>query len=359
MQKDYYEILGIDRNASENDIKKAFHRLSVQWHPDKWANASDEEKKKAEDKFKEIAEAYSVLSDKDKRSKYDMFGSTDGNGPGFNMDEDLSDMFSRFAGFNPFSGFGGGFNQKRVNLNAKHTLTVGLDDLYFGREKTFKFYRTTKCHTCNGKGSTTEGGVEVCQHCHGTGMITNTQQHGNTIIQNMTMCPYCNGKGKTIKDPCHTCGGTGLEKIEDELTLKIPEGISSGMTILVPGYGNFSTDGSGKCGDLELTFVVKSSGEFIQANTYDIYTEIDVPIIDCITGGSIELEYIDGSKKKIEIPKGCLNGTKVSINGIGLPSRNGGRGNLIIGINQIMPEKISTSEMKTLKELREHKNFRN
>ena len=350
--KDYYKILGIDKNASENDIKKAFHQLSLKWHPDKWANSSDKEKKEAEEKFKEIAEAYGVLSDKDKRAKYDMFGNDDMQGGfgGFNMDDDLSQMFKNFAGFS-------GFRRARNNLNTHFTLTVGLDDLYFERKKTFKYYRTTKCNVCNGTGSTKKNGVETCQYCHGTGMYTNTIQRGNTIIQNMTPCQHCGGNGKIIKDPCKNCGGTGQERVEDELTINIPSGVMNGATILLPGYGNFATDGSGKCGDLELSFNVMPFGKFVQNGQYDIYTEINVPVIDCITGTTVTLKYIDGENKNIEVPRRSVHGDVIMVDGLGLPYKNGGRGKLYVNINQKMPSDINKDEIEKLKELRTHKNF--
>lgn len=350
MNKNYYEILGLERNATEEQIKKAFHKLSIQWHPDKWANASEEEKKNAEEKFKEIAEAYGVLSDKDKRAQYDAFGTTGGYSGGMNMNDDLSEMFRRFSGF-------GGFRPNSRNLNANHTLTIGVDDIYFGREKTFKYYRTAKCHVCNGKGSTTEGGIEVCQYCGGTGMITNTRHRGNTIIQNMTTCPHCHGNGKTIKEPCTNCGGTGFEKIEDELTVKIPAGVVSGATITVPGYGNFSSDGSNRCGNLDLTFMVMPYGEFAQSGQFNLYTEIDVPILDCITGKKMTIDFIDGSKKDIEVPMGCKDGNVIRLAGLGLPINGERRGELLVVVNHVMPEYIDSSEQKTIEELKTHKNF--
>lgn len=351
--KDYYEILGVEKNASDDEIKKAFHKLSLKWHPDKWAKASDEEKKTAEEKFKEIAEAYGVLSDKDKRAKYDMFGSNGMNGSGFE-EPDMEDIMSMFRNF---GGFGGGFRRSGPDLNARYTITVGLDDLYYGREKTIKYYRTAKCHACNGKGSKTEGGVEKCPYCNGTGMITNTQQRGNTIIQNMTPCNHCHGTGKFIKDPCDVCNGTGQERIEDEFSIKIPAGVMNGVTVSIPGRGNFATDGSGRCGNLNVTFNVMPYGKFVQNGQFDIYTEIDVPVIDCITGRKVEFQFIDGSYKTVEIPMGTIGGDVITMEGLGLPDNYGSRGDLVINIRQIMPKNISEEEMKKLKELKEHKNF--
>lgn len=353
MNKDYYKILGVERNASEEQIKKAFHKLSIQWHPDKWANASEEERKSAEEKFKEIAEAYGVLSDKDKRSQYDAFGTTGGYSGGMDMDDDISEMFRRFSSFGGF----GGFRQTGRNLNASHTVTIGVDDIYFGREKTFKYHRTAKCHVCNGKGSTTEDGIETCQYCGGSGMITNTQHRGNTIIQNMTTCHHCHGKGKNIKNPCKNCGGTGFEKIEDELTVKIPAGVVSGATITIPGYGNFSSDGSNRCGDLDLTFMVVPCGEYAQSGQFNLYTEIDVPILDCITGKKTTIGFLDGSEKEVEIPMGCKDGEVVRLPGLGLPMNGGRRGELLVVVNQVMPKKIDSVEKKAIEELKTHKNF--
>lgn len=352
--KDYYSILGVEKNASEADIKKAFHQLSLKWHPDKWANATDSEKKDAEEKFKEIAEAYGVLSDKDKRQQYDMFGTTDGS-VNFNMgDDDLSDMFKHFAGF---GGLGGGFRQERENLNARFTLTVGVDDLYYGREKKFKYYRSAKCHVCDGKGTTSDGGIQKCQYCHGTGFITNTVHRGNTILQSSTPCAHCGGVGKIIIDPCNLCGGSGHERIEDEFTIKIPAGVMNGMRMLIPGRGNFASDGSGRCGDLELTFNVIPTGKFVQNGQYDLYTEIDVPVIDCITGSKTQITFLDGSLKDIEIPMRSVHGDVITVDGLGLPSKFGARGKLYVNINQIMPVKMETDEVEKLKELRTHKNF--
>ncbi len=371
---DYYKILEVNRNASQEEIQKAFRKLALKYHPDKQQGKSKEEVDSATKKFQEINEAYSVLSDPKKRQEYDTFGTVNGNGDGFSGFENMDDMENLFkhmhgGGFgmgdifeHMHGGSGFGFNTRQnvkgsdVNIRIECT----LEDSYNGAKKTYKYNRQVKCHHCNGTGSK-DGVAETCPHCNGTGMIMNRQQRSPwQYVEQITPCPYCNGTGKTISKPCNHCKGTGLETISETLQIEIPKGVSSGERMAIPGMGNMPANGEGTPGDLIVMFVLKKHDIFVPLpNSYDLGCKTSVGVIDCILGCEKEISCIDGSKVRIKIPQGTKHNDKIVLDNKGMPIENGKHyGDLVVFIDQVMPKTISKDETKILENLKTSKNFK-
>ena len=258
-KRDYYEVLGVDKTASAEDIKKAYRKKAIQYHPDK--NPGDKE---AEEKFKEAAEAYDVLSDPQKRARYDQYGHAGMSGQGgfssggFSME----DIFSQFGdifgsafggGFGGFSGFGGSSrsSSRRVARGSDIRIKVKLSlaDIVKGVEKTVKINKMVTCPDCHGKGAVSEADIKTCEHCHGTGMVTKVANTFLGQMQTSSPCPYCGGEGKKITNPCRKCSGTGLVKSAEEITFKIPAGVQEGMQLTIQGKGN-AARGGGVAGNL-------------------------------------------------------------------------------------------------------------
>lgn len=371
---DYYTTLEIERNASVEDIKKAFKRLALKYHPDKQQGKSEAEKKAAEEKFKEINEAYSVLSDPQKKQQYDRFGTVGdmgmGAGPDFG-DSDLSDLirgmhsgFGRMKyGFDIFGDEDNMQRQKQVikggNVNIRIEYT--LEDAYNGAKKTVKYHRLGKCHHCDGKGSK-NGTATTCPHCNGTGMMKEVHRLSPfQTVENISTCTYCGGTGTMISDPCKHCNGSGLEQTTETITVDIPKGIVNGSVGTIPGMGHLPTRGDGIPGDLNVKYQLKQHEIFAQLpGTYDLGCKTTVSVIDCILGCEKEIKCIDGTKVKIKIPQGTKHNDKLSVARKGMPINGGyGYGNMIVFINQEMPKTLSKDEIKTLEELRKSKNFKN
>ena len=357
MSKNLYKILGVDNNASEDDIKKSYRKLALKYHPDKWADKTEEEKKKAEDKFKEISEAYGVLSDKEKRQQYDMFGTTDGssNGGGsWASAEDIMREFMRGSGFGGFGGFHG--HQQRqyhCGTDKKIRISVTLEDICFGidKEVTYEVYRP--CEECGGNGS--ESGINTkCPHCNGTGMITKTQQWAGGFSQQTTPCPHCGGTGYVIQDPCRKCRGTGivLEKVTRKF--RIPTIDKMGMTYKIDGEGNSCRNNMGPNGDLYFTFSFKqdpNSKFYIDPNNYlNICTDLEVSVIDCLTGCDKKISTIKGNTKTVIIPQGTKDGYSISFDNCGLRGSNGQIGKLIVKVKMTMP-KLTAEQIHKIKEI--------
>ena len=319
--KDLYEILGLKRNASDNDIKKAYKKLALKYHPDRQGGKSESEKKAAEEKFKEIGFAYSILSDPEKKQRYDQFGITDEQqqmSGGF----DPSEIFKHFMGGfgsmfeddddSPFGSFFGRGRQQQQRgpqkgQSIRMQIPVSIEEICTGVHRDIEYDIQAKCSSCNGKGG---DGVETCSHCHGTGMITETQQYGFSIIQNSHPCQYCKGTGKTIKHKCSKCNGTGFEKKSVKVSVNIPAGFENGYQSMFNGKGYESKDG-GPAGDLLLDFIYQydNTKYSIQGNT--IYEIINVPYYDCILGCEKEVVLPNKEKIKIIIPEYAKDNTLV------------------------------------------------
>lgn len=362
-KRDYYEVLGVEKNASANDIKKAYRKLAIQYHPDK--NPDD---KKAEEKFKEAAEAYSVLSDPDKRARYDQFGHEGlggAAGGGFNgAGMDMNDIFSMFGdifggrgGFSGFGGFGGGSAgpQKFRGSDQRVKVKLNLQEIANGVTKKFKLKKYVKCSHCGGTGA--EGNAtETCPDCHGTGRVVRTQQSFFGMMRSEVACPRCNGEGKIIKNKCPHCNGEGVVMGEEVVEVQIPAGVVEGMQLSMRGKGNAGKR-NGINGDL-LILIEEEKHPTLVRDENDLIYSLLLDIPTAALGGFAEIPTIDG-KAKVTIDPGTQPGKVLRLRGKGLPTLNGyGKGDIVVNISVYIPETLSKEEKKTIESFRESDNFR-
>ena len=362
-KRDYYEVLGVDRNASANDIKKAYRKLAIQYHPDK--NPGDKE---AEEKFKEAAEAYSVLSDADKKARYDQFGFEGVSGAGAGgfsgAGMDMNDIFSMFGdifggrgGFSGFGGFGGGSSapQKHRGNDLRVKAKLTLQEIANGTTKKFKLKKYVACTHGNGSGA--EGNsYETCPECKGTGRIIRTQQSFFGMMRSEVACPHCGGEGKIIKNKCSHCHGEGIVLGEEVVEIQIPAGVVEGMQLSMRGKGNAGKR-NGINGDLLIVIEEEKHPELIRDENDLIYSLLlDIPT--ATLGGFAEIPTIDG-KAKVTIDPGTQPGKVLRLRGKGLPTLNGyGKGDIVVNISVYIPEVLSKEEKKTIESFRESDNFR-
>lgn len=367
-KRDYYEVLGVEKTASEAEIKKAYRKLAIQYHPDK--NPGDKE---AEEKFKEAAEAYSVLSDKDKRARYDQFGHAGMGGAaggGFSdfADFDLNDIFSSvfghgFSGFGGFGGFGGGGGRtqqrKFRGSDLRVKVKLNLKDISTGVEKKFKLKKYVECNHCHGTGAEGDGGTETCPTCHGTGSVTRTQQSIFGMMQAQSVCPQCNGEGKIIKNKCKHCSGEGIVYGEEVVEVKIPAGVAEGMQLTVGGKGNAGKH-NGVPGDLLVVIEEEAHPDLIRDENDLIYNLL-LSVPTAALGGTVEIPTID-SKVKVKIEPGTQPGKVLRLRGKGLPSVNSygytnGTGDLLVNVSVYIPETLSKDEKQALEKMQHSDNF--
>lgn len=359
--KDLYGILGVSKDASDKDLKSAYRKLAKTWHPDKFGDKIEKEKKEAEEKFKEITEAYNILSDKEKRQQYDMFGTTDGQSYGGSWSgANADDIFSQFMhsnGFGHFSGFGGRRSTYTKGSDKKIRISVTLEDVYFERLKEVTYEVERCCNTCSGTGSQS-GNSGQCPYCHGTGFITKTQHFMGGYSQQSSPCPHCHGTGHYIQDPCNDCHGTGVKSERVKQSFKVPSIDKLGLTYKIEKEGSSAHNNNGVNGDLYFAFALKenpNSKFHIDTNDYsNICTSVDVSVIDCLTGCDKEITTIDGKKLKIRIPQGTKDGYKMPFKGYGFKLSNGFVGNLIVTIKMVMP-KLTNEQINKIKEIVEEK----
>ena len=363
-KRDYYEVLGVGRDASANDIKKAYRKLAIKYHPDK--NPGDKE---AEEKFKEAAEAYSVLSDADKKARYDQFGHeglSGGAGGGFNgAGMDMNDIFSMFGdifgggGFGGFGGFGGGGRAARPAKSRGGDLRVkvklNLQEISNGVTKKFKLKKYVACTHCNGSGAQGSA-TETCPDCGGTGRVIRTQQSFFGMMRTEVPCPRCEGEGKIIKDKCPHCNGDGIVMGEEVVEVQIPAGVSEGMQLTMRGKGNAGKR-NGIAGDLQILIEEEEHPTLVRQDNDLIYSLLlDIPT--AILGGFAEVPTIDG-KAKVTIEAGTQPGKVMRLRGKGLPTVNGyGRGDIIVNISVYIPETLSKDEKKSVEKFKDSENFR-
>ncbi len=366
-KRDYYEVLGVDKTASADEIKKAYRKKAIQYHPDK--NPGDKE---AEEKFKEAAEAYEVLSDPQKRQRYDQFGHAGVNGAGgfggsgMTMDDIFQNLGDIFGGH--FGGFGGGFSdffgggssrgrggrrvRKGTDLRVK--VKVTLSEVANGTEKKLKIAKYIPCEHCNGTGSR-DGRTQTCSTCRGTGYVTQMQRTILGQMQTQSPCPTCGGEGKTIVDKCPHCNGEGIVRGEEIISVKIPAGVAEGMQLSMSGKGNAARRG-GVNGDLLVVIEEEKNPELIRDDNDLIYNLL-LPLPTAILGGTVEIPTVDG-KVKVKIDKGTQPGKVLRLRGKGLPDVNNyGTGDLLVNVGVYVPENLSSDEKKTIEHLAESPNF--
>jgi len=370
-KRDYYEVLGVAKTATADEIKKAYRKKAIQYHPDR--NPGDKE---AEEKFKEAAEAYEVLSNADKRARYDQFGfaGVDGaagggsgfggfNGQGMSMDDIFSmfgDIFGGHGGFGGFSSGFGGSSQPRQRKFRGSDLRVkvklNLKEISTGVEKKFKLKKYVQCSHCHGTGAEGDGGTETCPTCHGTGSVTRTQQSIFGTMQTQTVCPQCGGEGKIIKNKCKECGGEGIVYGEEVVTVKIPAGVAEGMQLSMGGKGNAGKH-NGVPGDLLILVEEEPHPDLIRDENDLIYNLL-LSFPTAALGGAVEIPTIDG-KVKVKIDSGTQPGKVLRLRGKGLPNVNGyGTGDLLVNISIYVPEALNKEEKSTLEKMEASDNFK-
>lgn len=356
-KRDYYEVLGVSKGASDDEIKKAYRKLAKKYHPD--MNPGDKE---AEAKFKEVNEAYSILSDEQKRARYDQFGhaGVDPNygagGPGgpfggFDMgDIDLGDIFGSFFGGGGFGGFGGGGarrNGPQKGESLRANLTITFEEAAFGCEKELSLNRTEECDECHGSGCQPGTTAETCPDCRGTGVVRVQQRTGGFAFSSTAACTRCRGTGKIIHSPCKSCGGSGSVKKSKRITVTIPAGIDDGQAVSLRGQGNAGKNG-GPAGDLIVGVRVKPHPQFRRDGTTVLY-EQPVSFFQAAMGAELEIPTIDG-KVKYTLPAGTQTGTTFRLRGKGIPELRGrGRGDQYVTIRVQVPTSMNAEQKEALR----------
>lgn len=346
-KRDYYEVLGVDRNANEDEIKRAYKKMAIQYHPDR--NPDDKE---AEAKFKEAAEAYDVLRDAQKRARYDQFGPEGVNGAGgfggaqgMNMD-DIFSMFGDIFGGHGFGGFGGGHQQKPQFRGGDLRLKVklNLEEVANGTSKKFKVKKKVSCNHCHGNGAEGVGATETCSTCRGSGFVIRAKQSIFGMMQTQSACPTCGGEGTIIKNKCSACNGEGVVNGEEVIDVNIPAGVADGMVLTMQGRGH-AAKRNGVPGDIQVYIEEEEHNELLREDNNLIYNLLlDVPT--AVLGGSVEVPTISG-KVKIKIDSGTQPGKVVRLRGKGLPAVKGygyGTGDLIVNISVYIPETLNKEE---------------
>jgi len=353
-KRDYYDVLGIEKNASADQIKSAYRKQAVKYHPDK--NKGD---KAAEEKFKEASEAYHVLSDSERKQNYDNFGhaafENGGGGRGgfgnFDFSSHFSDIFEDFFG----EGFGGGGRRSRRSNNRgsdlRYDLSISLEEAYSGKKQDIKFSTSDKCDTCSGSGSKPGHDAGSCSMCGGHGQVRSTQ--GFFTVQQT--CPQCSGSGEMITNPCGSCGGQGKKQASKRLSVTIPKGVDDGTRIRLAGKGEAGSRGASN-GDLYL-FINVYSHELFKRSNENLFFECPVSIADAALGTSMEIPTIDGGKAKIKIPSGTQSGKQFRLKGKGMPyMRGSGNGDLYVQVNTEVPVSLNKEQKDLLEKFRQIEN---
>ena len=362
-KRDYYEVLGVSKSADATEIKKAYRKLALKYHPDK--NPGDKE---AEEKFKEAAEAYDVLSNEEKRRRYDQFGHAGvggagqgGFGGGMSMDDIFSqfgDIFGSFGGFSGFGGFGGGRSARRVNrgTNLRVKVKMNLQEIATGIEKKIKVKKYVACQHCNGTGAKDGKSYSTCSTCKGSGQVTRVQ---NTILgamQTTSTCPTCEGEGKIINEKCTFCNGEGVLMSEEVISINIPAGVGEGMQLSLSGKGNAARRG-GVNGDLIVLIEEEEHPELVRDGN-DLLYNVFIGYPEAVLGETVEIPTIEG-KVKVKIEAGTQPGKILRLRGKGLPDVNGyGKGDLLAKVNVWIPKNLSKDEKKLVEKMKEAEGFK-
>lgn len=365
-EKDYYKILGVERSATADEIKRAYKKVAIKYHPDR--NPGDKE---AEEKFKQAAEAYDVLRDPDKRARYDQFGAAGVNGAGgfggFSADSmDINDIFRHFSdifsgsGFGGFGGFGGGGGashavRKGDDMRMKVKLT--LAEIATGVTKRFKLRKQVHCPECGGSGCEKGHAPETCKTCHGRGFVLRTQRSMFGMMQTQAPCPTCHGEGTIIKHACSHCHGNGVVQGEEIVEIKIPAGVGEGMMINVPEKGNAAPRG-GINGDIQVIIEEAPHPDLIRDENDLIYNLL-LTVPQATLGDTVEVPTIDG-KARIKIEPGTQPGTALRLRGKGLPAVQGygyGKGDIVVNISVYIPEHLTREEKDAISSLKDSENL--
>lgn len=365
-KRDYYDVLGVSKNAKNDELKKAYRKMALKYHPDK--NPDD---KNAEENFKEAAEAYEVLSDENKRSRYDRFGhaGVSGAGGGASHFSNIDDIFSAFGDifgghFSGFSGFGDAFGgrgsggRRRVNRgsNLRVKVRLKLSEIATGAEKKIKLNKYVGCDACKGTGAESGSSKSTCPTCQGRGQVTQVTNTFLGQMQTASTCPQCGGDGEIITHKCNTCHGNGIVKGEEVVTFNIPAGVAEGMQLSVSGKGNAAARG-GIPGDLLVVIEEEEHPDLIRDGNnllYDLY----VSFADAALGTSDEIPTVDG-KARIKIAPGTQGGKVLRLKGKGLPDVNGySKGDILVNVNIWTPRNLSKEEKAMLEKLKESPNFK-
>ncbi|MBN1915747.1 molecular chaperone DnaJ [Candidatus Dojkabacteria bacterium] len=361
-KRDYYEVLGLSKSATKQEIKAAYRKLAKEFHPDR-NKASD-----AEEKFKEIQEAYEILSDGSKKQAYDQyghagtqgFGGASGTGgfEGFGGGDfgNINDIFSQFFGadFGGF-GFGGGSqkNSKTRGNNLEMTLSLEFDEAIFGTEKTVKYKREIVCRDCKGTGAEDPDKIVTCSECKGSGYVTRVSRTFIGSIQTRSVCPKCGGEGSIADQKCHNCKGSTKEQITEEFKIKVPQGVPDNITLRYTEKGNAGNKG-GDYGDLYVNIEVKEN-EIFERSGDDIYIDQEIDVITATLGGNIKVPTVHG-EVEIKIPEGTQPGRVIRLKGKGAPKFQGsGNGDEYIKLKVLVPEKLSREEKKLWEEIRDQR----
>ncbi len=374
-KRDYYEVLGVNKNSTPDEIKSAYRKAALKWHPDKWVNGTDAEKKTAEENFKEASEAYSVLSDENKKARYDRYGfagmdggsASGGSGFGgfgdFDLNDILNSVFGRGfdfgGGFSSFSGFGGGSSRggtvKQRGSNIRVKVKLNLQEIAHGVKKKIKVSKYVACTHCHGSGSE-DGSTETCPTCHGRGQVVQTVNSFFGQMQTASVCPTCNGTGTVIKKKCTHCGGEGIMKGDEIIDIDIPAGVGEGMQLTVRGKGNAGPH-NGVNGDLLVLIEEEPHPDFERDESTLIYN-LFITIPEAIMGTQAEVPTVDG-KVRVKIAPGTQSGKVLRLRGKGLPILNGyGSGDMLVNVNVWVPKKVNKKEEELLQQLAQSDNFK-
>ena len=357
-EKDYYKILGVERSASAEEIKRAYKKVAIKYHPDR--NPGDKE---AEEKFKQAAEAYDVLRDPDKRARYDQFGAEGVNaGGGFGgfggEGMDINDIFRHFSdifggggGFSGFGGFGGGGGAERPQYRGadmRMKVKLNLEEIANGVTKKFKVKKSVQCPDCGGSGCEKGHQPTTCSECHGQGYVLRTQRSFLGMMQSQVACPKCHGEGTIIDHPCKKCHGEGVVQGEEIVEIQIPAGVAEGMVVNVPGKGN-AAKRNGVPGNIQVIIEEEPHPELIR-DEQDLIYNLLLSMPQAILGDTVEVPTING-KARIKIEPGTQPGTALRLRGKGLPAVQGygyGRGDIVVNISVYVPEHLSADETKAI-----------
>ncbi len=354
-KRDYYEVLGVNKNASEDEIKKAYRSLAKKYHPD----VSTE--KNAEAKFKEVQEAYDVLSDSTKRAQYDRFGHQAANGgfggQGFGgqgfADFDFGDIFSAFFG-------GGGrtaraSNQPRKGSDIQRRMQISFEESIFGKTEKVRIPVYDECHVCHGLGAQSKKDIKACSRCHGTGTVVEQRQTLFGTTQTRTTCPVCHGTGKEITNKCPNCNGEGVERVNKEVEIRVPEGIETGQQIRLEGFGNKGLNG-GPNGDLYIVFDVKPSERFIREGD-NIIINVPITFAQAALGDNIKVPTVYGDVE-LKVPSGTQSESKFRIRGKGAPNvRTKTKGDQYVVITVVTPNKLNHEQKRLFEQLRKVEDY--